>query len=91
VQRTIRNCIFCNAAKTEAGIALSEFGQDGGWAAQIVEGSGKNTRARQVKKIAAFVGGFESREETPTKDADGAMWCSGGTVTSQCLYGTVRP
>jgi hypothetical protein len=52
VQRTNRNCIFCNAAKTEAGIVMSQFGHDGGSVAQIVEASGRiPDRARPIELI----------------------------------------
>jgi hypothetical protein len=53
VQRTIHNCEFCNAARTAPGSVLTQFGHVAGGLAEI------------AKKIAAFAGGLESREETP--------------------------
>jgi hypothetical protein len=37
VQRTIRNCIFCNAARTKPGNLLSQFSHVGGGGAEIAK------------------------------------------------------
>jgi hypothetical protein len=53
VQRTIRNSDFCNAARTNAGIVLSQFGHVAGGPAQ------------NAKKIAAFAGGLSPGRKRP--------------------------
>jgi hypothetical protein len=54
VQRTIRNCDFCNAARTKLGIAMSQFKQVA------------SHRAAIAQKKAAFKGGVSPGRKRPT-------------------------